>query len=124
MPYAVGCAAVLPYNAAPAGPYTAPAQVPGAKRAVSTERIRRGERRAARRQRRPADPAVAHTPVDPRGRKHRARDPRPVCLELNPPTIVERKPAPLQRALPVPSGVGQQPLTVGAVWHEVGTDLL
>jgi len=69
-------------------------------------------------QRRPTDPTVSHTPLDPCRREDRAGHPRPHPFPWHPPPIVKGNLSPHIPALPVPALRAGHPFTTGEVRHE------
>ena len=85
--------------------------------------VRRRHAHAARRERRPADPAAARSPGDPRRPPHRARHPAPAeAGHDDPAAVVEGRPAPAPVGHPGPAELGQHPVAARVVGREVGAD--
>jgi len=74
----------------------------------------------ARRQRRPADVAAAHTPANPSRRPLNARHPNPgIGRVIDPVAIMVTSPRPRLIALPIPAAVGPNPraITIGTPFN-------
>ena len=81
-----------------------------------------GKAHAARRERRPADVAVARAPGDPGRTPHGSRNPAPAAGARDPAAVVKRRPTPVPVRDPGPAVLGQRPVAARRVGREAGAD--